>query len=76
MKHIQKYLELRVASAGAVTETASCAEEKTDDAASFVLLWEAGTSADVDRSGEGSLAGGGGSGRGGKKKSDPLRKFC
>ena len=47
MKHIQKYLELRVASAGAVTETASCAEEKTDDAASFVPLWEAATSADI-----------------------------
>ena len=73
MKHIPKYLMPKVASATA-TKAVAGAEEKTDDTPSFVPFSKV-----RDQRGRGRGRGRGrkfgGSGRGGKKKSDPLRNF-
>ena len=75
MKHIPKYLMPKVASATA-TETVAGAEEKTDDAPSFVPFSKIRDQRGRGR-GRGRDRGRGGKfgGRGGKKKSDPLRNF-
>lgn len=76
MKHIPKYLLPRIAPVpGADSAIDPVAAGAADDAPAFVPFNKRGARGRGRGRGRGGRGGGGFGGRGGKRKSDPLKKF-